>query len=121
MRIIRNILGQIILFFDAVFPAKPEVVRSADKQALVDAETRNMKLYEFKACPFCLKVRRATRRLGLTIETRDALKNETSRNELMQGGGRVKVPCLKIEEQGKTTWMYESSDIVAYLNQRFAS
>jgi len=121
MKIIRIVLGQIILFFDAVMPGKIEVNRTPENQKTVDAETSHMKLYQFKACPFCLKVRRAARKLNLKIETRDAMKDETSRNELLQGGGRIKVPCLRIETEGKTTWMYESSDIVAYLQQRFAA
>ncbi|WP_141710024.1 glutathione S-transferase N-terminal domain-containing protein, partial [Vibrio splendidus] len=33
---------------------------------------------------------------------------------------RVKVPCLRIEKGGKTEWMYESSDIVTYLEKQFA-
>jgi len=36
------------------------------------------------------------------------------------GGGKLTVPCLKIEnDSGEVTWMYESSDIVAYLEGRF--
>jgi len=31
------------------------------------------------------------------------------------------VPCLRIEENGQTTWMYESNTIIEYLNQRFAA
>ncbi len=31
----------------------------------------------------------------------------------------MKVPCLKIEQAGEVTWMYESNDIISYLNQRF--
>ncbi|MDF3852182.1 hypothetical protein [Achromobacter denitrificans] len=31
------------------------------------------------------------------------------------------MPCLRIEEAGGTRWMYESSDIIAYLEQRFAN
>ncbi|GAL30622.1 glutaredoxin [Vibrio variabilis] len=33
------------------------------------------------------------------------LKNDNiAREELLAGGGRVKVPCLKITENGKETW-----------------
>jgi hypothetical protein len=39
----------------------------------------------------------------------------------MQGGGAIKVPCLKISDaQGNTQWMYESSIINAYLHEQFA-
>ncbi|HAI96784.1 MAG TPA: glutaredoxin, partial [Methylococcaceae bacterium] len=37
-----------------------------------------------------------------------------------EGGGKLKVPCLRIEEDGKVSWMYESSDIINYLEDRFA-
>jgi glutathione S-transferase len=30
------------------------------------------------------------------------------------------VPCLLIEEDGEARWMYESNDIIAYLEKRFA-
>ncbi|MFA4912707.1 MAG: glutathione S-transferase N-terminal domain-containing protein, partial [Burkholderiaceae bacterium] len=44
-----------------------------------------------------------------------------ARAELQQGGGKVKVPCLRIDEAGQTRWMYESDDIIAFLERRFAS
>ena len=35
---------------------------------------------------------------------------------LLSGGGKTQVPCLKIEDgAGKVRWMYESGDILAYL------
>ncbi len=49
------------------------------------------------------------------------LKNDSvARDELLAGGGKVKVPCLKITQGGEEKWMYESSDIVSYLQQEFA-
>jgi len=65
-------------------------------------------------------VRRAIRRLGLNIETRDALNDPLHKQALVDGGGVYKVPCLAISEDGQTRWLYESSDIIAYLEQRFA-
>ena len=78
---------------------------------------RLYKLYQFKACPFCVKVRRAIKREGLNIETRDAKNNEQYRQELLEQGGKVKVPCLRIEKNGQVQWLYESNDIIAYLNK----
>jgi glutathione S-transferase len=47
-------------------------------------------------------------------------RDADARIALEQGGGRVKVPCLRIEhEDGRIEWMYESSDINAYLRHRF--
>lgn len=98
------------------------IVRDAAAQQKVDQKSRNLVLYQFKTCPFCIKVRREINRLTLPIELRDAQKNMQHRAELLQGGGAIKVPCLQIrDEHGNVQWMYESSDINQYLKTRFAS
>lgn len=94
--------------------------RPADEQAKVDSEITNMSLYQFEACPFCVKVRRSMKRLNLDIAVRDAKNDATYGNELEQEGGKHKVPCLRIEENGQVQWMYESSDIIAHLEKKFA-
>ena len=39
---------------------------------------------------------------------------------LVAGGGRLKVPCLQIREaDGQERWLYDSKDIVSYLEGRF--
>ena len=117
---VHYIIGPIILLLDALTPPRG-MVRAAEAQQQVDASTRNLVLYQFRMCPFSVKVRRAVKRLSLNIETRDALREESSREELLQGGGKIKVPCLRItDEQGDATWMYESSAIIAYLQTRYA-
>ena len=52
------------------------------------------------------------------METRNAQEGRF-RSELLAGGGEIKVPCLRIKEGSEITWMYESSDIMAYLDKRF--
>lgn len=101
---------------------KPKgVERDPDEQAAVDEQTRKLALYHFPACPFCIKVRRAMQRLSLDIELRNAQRPGEHRETLQREGGRVKVPCLRIEENdGSVRWLYESDDIVAYLNRRFS-
>ncbi|MDT4882527.1 hypothetical protein FQZ97_1184810 [compost metagenome] len=59
-------------------------------------------------------------RLNLPIALRDAKNDETHRDALLAGGGKIKVPCLRIEENGESRWMYESNDIIRYLESRFA-
>ena len=114
------IIGPIILLLDKLFPPRA-IARSQEEQQQLDASSSNLLLYQFKMCPFCVKARRAIKRLSLNIETRDALREESSREELLAGGGNIKVPCLRItDDAGDTTWMYESSDIIAYLQERFA-
>ena len=114
------IIGPIILLLDKLVPPRG-MVRPTDEQQQVDASSNKLVLYQFKMCPFCVKARRAIKRLSLNIETRDALREESSREELLVGGGQIKVPCLRIaDDQGNATWMYESSDIITYLQGRFA-
>ena len=87
----------------------------------LDAATANMILYQFNLCPFCVKTRRKVRRLGLNIETRDARNDPKWNTELVNEGGKYQVPCLRIvQENGEVQWMYESSEISDYLEQRFA-
>ena len=40
------------------------------------------------------------RRFNLNVEVRDAKRNQDYKAELEQRGGKLKVPCLRIEEQG---------------------
>ena len=120
-RLIRILLHPVMLLWELVTTPKG-IVRDAAVQQQVDQQCRSLVLYQFKTCPFCIKVRREINRLSLPIELRDAQKNQQNRAELLQGGGQIKVPCLKIsDEHGKVQWMYESAEIIKYLHQRFAS
>ena len=79
-----------------------------------------MALYQFSTCPFCIKVRQEMRRLSLPIDKRDAQHNSANRDELLQGSGATKVPCLKItDSQGQALWLQDSAAIVAYLHAHF--
>lgn len=119
MKFIRWFLGKIILTLNSVFSPKG-IVRSAEEQQEVDNKASAMALYQFEACPFCVKVRRAMKRQSIDIELRDAKTNTEHREALLSGGGAVKVPCLRIEREGEVEWMYESSDIITYLQKEFA-
>jgi glutathione S-transferase len=76
-------------------------------------------LYQYESCPFCYRVRRFLDDAGIRIETRDVLRDPEARRELLTGGGRATVPCLRIDRAGETLWMYESLDIIDYLRRRF--
>jgi len=120
LRLIRWPLGQLILLIDRLTAPRPPQ-RDAQAQAQIDAATRGLALYQFRTCPFCVKVRRAMRRLGLNIETRDARSDPHWRAQLLTEGGRLQVPCLYVpdaEDSGR--WLYESDDIITYLEQRVA-
>jgi len=120
-RTLRYILGPILLLGDKLSEPKP-IKRPKEEQQELNVHTKKLSLYHYQTCPFCIKVRRTIKRLALSIETFDTLQDSQQRDALINGGGQMKVPCLKIEnDNGTTTWMYESSDIVDYLHKRFAS
>jgi glutaredoxin len=116
---VRWLLGQIIIFIDWITRPKP-VQRTPQRQDEVNAQTKNMALYEFQQCPFCVMTRRHIHRLALDIERRDARNDDKWNQELITEGGKYQVPCLKItKHDGTVEWMYESADIVKYLEQTF--
>lgn len=117
-KVVRAILGPMLLVWEKLTAPKG-IERSAEEQQRLDAETRHLALYQFKTCPFCIKVRRTVRRLSLNIETRDAQHSPEHREQLRQGGGALKVPCLKISDGNGDTWLYESHDIIRYLQQQY--
>lgn len=118
MSVLRWLVGRIILLLNFVFsPRSPK--RDVTLQAKIDVSTANLTLYQLPACPFCVKVRRAIKREGLNIKLCNINEDEKFRQELTTEGGKHKVPCLKIVSAGEPTkWLYESKDIVLYL-QRF--
>lgn len=102
MKLVRIVLGYFVLIVEKLFaPKRPN--RSQREQEQVDALSSTMSLYEFRTCPFCMKVRWALRRLGVKIPLKDAQKNLEHRNELLKRGGKIKVPCLRVEGQGGST------------------
>jgi glutaredoxin len=121
MAMIRWPIGQLILLIDwLTTPRRPS--REPNRQAVVDQAVAGLALYQYKACPFCVKTRRAMRRLGVDIELRDAKRDPQWRQQLLQEGGRLQVPCLYIPgEDGQAQWLYESDDIIALLDQRVAA
>lgn len=120
LKLIRAVLGAAILFLDRLFRPRP-LERAPELQKKIDAETAKLSIYQFVSCPFCVKVRRAARRLGLNIRYRDVNTDPAAEKELLAGGGEYQVPCLRIEkEDGSVQWMYESSDIIRYLETRFS-
>lgn len=120
MKFVRWFLGRIVLFVNWVtWPKQGQ--RASEQQAAVENSLGKYSLYHFDACPFCVKVRRAMQRMNLPIELRNASPAGEHRETLAREGGRIMVPCLRIEnEDGSIEWMYESKDIIAYLNQRYA-
>ena len=120
-RTLRLVLGPLMLLKERL--TQPTgVQRAPAAQANVEQQCQSLALYQFSTCPFCIKVRQEMRRLSLPIEKRDAQHNLANREQLLQGSGATKVPCLQITEaNGQTRWLQESDAIVAYLRERFAA
>lgn len=119
MKALRVGLGQLIVLGDAVSRPRPQP-RSEQGQATVVQEAARLSLYQFHACPFCVKTRRALHRLNVPMTVLDAKNDPAARERLLAGGGKVKVPCLHIQEDNQSRWLYDSNAIIAYLEQRFA-
>ena len=118
---LRAVLGPILLLRESLLRPKG-LVRPPERQREVDAACRSLALYQFRTCPFCIKVRQEMRRLSLEVELRDAQHEGPHRAELAAGGGKVMVPCLKITDaSGQVEWLYESGKIIDYLRSRFAA
>jgi glutaredoxin len=89
--------------------------RPAKKGALMQ---HKLDLYYYDECPYCQKVLRAMRRLDIEdkITLKNILRSQEAANTLVRVGGKRQVPCLFIDCDP----MYESDDIVAYLERTFA-
>jgi glutaredoxin len=120
LKLLRNGLGMVIVLISNLTLPKQQQ-RSVEAQSAAQNEADKLSLYQFYACPFCIKTRRTIHALNIKIAYKDASNNADYREELLTQGGEIKVPCLKIEKDGKTEWMYESSEIISYLNKRFAA
>jgi glutathione S-transferase len=74
-------------------------------------------LYNMEGSPYCRKVREALSELDLEYVVRNLPKGSPKRAELEARGGKVQVPYLIDPNRGEE--MYESDDIVAYLNEHY--
>lgn len=118
-RTLRIILEPFVLLWNKLTMPKG-IERSAQEQSDMDNRTSKLSLYQFNSCPFCIKVRRQIKRQSLNIKLLDTQHNQQNRDELLKGGGELKVPCLKIiSDTGEVKWLYESNDIIQYLKDEF--
>lgn len=117
---LRIVLGPVMLLKEKL--TRPQsIVRAIAAQQSVDLQCHSLALYQYKTCPFCIKVRQEMARLSLNIRRVDAQPPGTPREELTREGGQTKVPCLKITDAaGNSQWLYDSVKIIGYLRGRFA-
>jgi glutaredoxin len=85
---------------------------------LKDGREAELELFKFDSCPFCIRVLVKLRGLknGGGIRLRDTAKEPGAEEELVKRGGDDQVPCLFIDGQP----MYESADIIAWLDANVA-
>ena len=116
---LRALIGPPLLLVNRLTRPKG-VVRLALAQQVVDARTEHLALYHFPTCPFCLKARRVIHRLSLRIDLRNAQHDASHREALLRGGGKIQTPCLRITDaDGQSTWLYESTAIMTYLEHEY--
>ncbi len=116
MKWLRWIVGRIILFIDWVLPPKT-LTRTTQEQTQLALIAQQFSLYQLSACPFCVKVRRHMKHIGLPIVTKNVPLHSDERKELIEKGGKMQVPCLQIRHTDRTEWLYESKAIIDYLDQ----
>ncbi len=119
-KFVRTVLGPVMLLKEKL--TRPQgIARTQAAQTLVDLDCKNLALYHYKTCPFCMKVRHEIVRLSLDIQHIDAQPPGADRDTLSREGGLTKVPCLRITDTaGKSQWLYDSGKIIGYLQGRFA-
>ena len=76
MKLIRFFVGRILLLLNAVF--KPKALPRTEAEIIqLKQDAQGLSLYQFEACPFCIKVRRALTRLGVTIPIYDVKRSRS--------------------------------------------
>jgi glutathione S-transferase len=80
---------------------------------------RALELWDFEGCPYCRKVREALCELDLDYRAHPVAHGSRHREELARRGGKVQVPYLADPNTG--TELYESDDIIRYLNRVYGS
>lgn len=81
-------------------------------------QEESYQLFKTDLCGFCYRVRDFAEEKGISLTLRDTMTDMDAFRELLQGGGRSTVPCLKIQRAKEVIWMYESLDIIDYLKEK---
>tara|TARA_R110000772_G_scaffold30532_11_gene75707 strand:+ start:2275 stop:2676 length:402 start_codon:yes stop_codon:yes gene_type:complete len=115
---IRRALNPFLSLFDWFFRPRP-VVRTEQESRKLAKATSAMALYDYKGCSASRKARREIYRLSLEIERRDIGKCMIHQDNLLAEYGKLKAPCLRVEEKGVVIWLDEPEAIVHFLNERF--
>lgn len=115
LKFIGNSFWNSLAYISQIIPPK-KISRSAKSQKKADKLANKLTLYQIYSCPYCVRVRRTIYHLNLAIELKNVKTCEKSKDELTTEGGKFQVPCLKVDNN---TWIYESKEIIRYLNDNF--
>lgn len=118
MKISRHLQGFAFNLADRLIPVKP-LSREPLEQSALDRESRRMHLYLSRHCPSSINIKRHCQRLGLRVVEKDVERVDSFRNELLNGGGTPKVPCLRVDGDESSDWFYSQEVILDYLQRRF--
>ena len=80
---------------------------------------RPLELWSFDACPFCRLARETLSELTLPYHLHNVGKGSPSRSAFLELSGRMRVPFLRDPNTGVS--IFESADIVAYLEKTYAA
>lgn len=97
----------------------PKVERTAAQQQKAERLANSLTLYTLNSCPYSAKVTRHLNQLNIDVTVKNLKRCHIYQKELLAGGGRAQVPCLRIESSQGCKWMYESDDILRYLDKKF--
>lgn len=79
-------------------------------------------LFQDPWCPFCRRVTNYLDSNRHSLPMRDVAQDQSAFRELVDGGGRGTVPCLRISrDDGSVEWLYESMDIIEFLRTKLRS
>lgn len=76
-------------------------------------------LYYRDDCPYCWNVMSHLNDQHRALPMKEINESPEAAAELVQGGGKRQVPCLRIRENNgnKVTWLYQSAEIMKYLDE----
>ncbi len=75
-------------------------------------------LFERKHCPYCVKVRTFLEKNNVKYSSVVSGKGDPSRAIMQKLGGEQQVPFLIDLDKGR--WMYESEDIIQYIQEQLS-
>lgn len=96
---------------------RPKGIRARPSVSEREQPTELLVLYNFEASPYCKKVRERIHELNLDCHIKNVGKGSARRPELVELGGKMLVPYLV--DPNTDVAMYESDDILAYLEREY--